>query len=64
MTVLGRRLPTGHHLMHYLCAVACVVLIVSIVVGFLPLVVLGAVFCGAMMVGMVWMMASMLVRRR
>jgi hypothetical protein len=64
MTVLGRQLSISHHLMHYLCAVACVAVIVAIVVGFLPLIVLGAIFCGAMMVSMVWMMVSRVVRHR
>jgi Flp pilus assembly protein TadB len=64
MTVLGRHLPTRHHLMFYACVGACVAVVAAIAIGFVPLVAVGAIFCGAMMVGMVWMMFSMMVKRR
>jgi hypothetical protein len=57
----------GHfaeHRSHLLaCAFAAVLIVTGIAVGFGALVVLGAVMCGVMMVGMVWMMVS-IVRHR
>jgi hypothetical protein len=41
------------------CALAGVLFITGIAVGTPVLVVLGALMCGAMMLGMVWMMVSM-----
>lgn len=41
------------------CGVAALLVVVAIVVSLPALAILGAVFCGVMMIGMVWMMFSM-----
>ena len=41
------------------CGVAALLVVVAIVFSLPALAVLGAVICGAMMIGMVWMMVSM-----
>jgi hypothetical protein len=41
------------------CGVAALLVVVAIVFSLPALAVLGAVFCGVMMIGMVWMMFSM-----
>ena len=46
------------------CGVAAVLVVVAIVFSLPALAVLGAVVCGAMMIGMVWMMFSMAIRAR
>jgi hypothetical protein len=52
-----------HHSHMVGCALAAVLIIVGIVVGASVLAVLGALMCGAMMIGMVWMMGSMARQR-
>ena len=64
MTVFGRHLHIGHHAMHYLCAVAAVLVISAVVLGAPVLALLGGLFCAAMMIGMVWMMFGMAAKRR
>jgi hypothetical protein len=49
----------GHHYMHAACGVAAVLIIAAFAFDIAPLAMLGALFCGAMMIGMVWMMVSM-----
>ena len=41
------------------CGVAALLVVLAIVFSLPALAVLGAVVCGAMMIGMVWMMVSM-----
>jgi hypothetical protein len=48
-----------HHSHTVACALAAVFIIGGVAVGQPVLAVLGAFLCGAMMVGMVWMMVSM-----
>jgi hypothetical protein len=49
----------AHHRLHMAgCALACVGLVVAATLFGLPiLAALGALMCGAMMIGMIWMMA-------
>ena len=48
------------HSSHMLvCGVAALLVVIAIVFSLPVLAVLGAVFCGVMMIGMVWMMFSM-----
>ena len=49
----------SHHYMHAACGIAMVLIVAAFLFGFAPLAVLGALFCGAMMIGMMWMMFSM-----
>lgn len=44
------------------CGLAAVLVVVAIVLSLPALAVIGAVLCGAMMIGMVWMMFSMASR--
>ena len=46
------------------CGVAALLVVVAIVFSLPALAVLGAVACGAMMIGMVWMMFSMAAKGR
>jgi hypothetical protein len=46
------------------CGVAALLVIAAIVFSVPVLAVLGAALCGAMMIGMVWMMFSMAARAR
>jgi hypothetical protein len=46
------------------CGVAAVLVVVAIVFSLPVLAVVGAVVCGAMMIGMAWMMFSMAIRAR
>lgn len=54
----------SHHYMHAACAAAAILVVAAIVFGVAPLAVAGALFCGAMMLGMVWMMVGMAGRHR
>ena len=55
----------AHHTSHLLGCVASGLLVVGAVVFGVPvLAAFGALFCGAMMVGMVWMMFSMASKGR
>jgi hypothetical protein len=54
-----------HHTSHLLGCGAAAVLVAVAIVFKLPIVgILGALVCGAMMVGMVWMMVSMASKSR
>jgi hypothetical protein len=64
MTVFRRQLHLGHHAMHYLCGIAAVAVIAAIILDAPVLAILGGFFCAVMMVGMVWMMVGMAVKRR
>lgn len=46
------------------CGVAALLVVVAIVFSLPALAVLGVVLCGAMMIGMVWMMVSMASKAR
>jgi hypothetical protein len=46
------------------CGVAALLVVVAIVFSLPAFAVLGAVLCGAMMIGMVWMMVSMASKAR
>jgi hypothetical protein len=58
MTAIRQHL-TEHRSHMVVCALAAVLFITGIAVGLPVLAVLGVLMCGAMMVGMVWMMVSM-----
>lgn len=49
----------GHHYMHAACGVAALLIIAAFLFDVAPLALVGVLFCGAMMIGMVWMMVSM-----
>jgi hypothetical protein len=53
------RSAVSSHYMHTACIVAAVLVLAAIVFGIAPLAILGALFCGAMMIGMMWMMVGM-----
>jgi hypothetical protein len=57
------RTHLGHHYVHAACGVAALLVVAAIVFGIAPLAILGALFCGAMMIGMVWMMVAMAIKR-
>jgi hypothetical protein len=50
--------------MHYACLIAVAAVVAAIVFGAPVLAFLGALFCVAMMAGMVWMMVGMARHRR
>jgi hypothetical protein len=55
----------AHHTSHLLGCMAAGLLVVGAIVFDVPiLAALGALFCGAMMIGMVWMMFSMASKGR
>ena len=55
----------GQHRSHLLgCGVAALLVVVAIVFKIPILGLLGALVCGAMMIGMVWMMVSMASKHR
>jgi hypothetical protein len=55
----------AHHPAHMLgCGIAALLVIAAIVFGLPVLAVFGAVFCGVMMIGMVWMMIAMVAKAR
>ena len=53
----------GHFAEHrshmFVCALAAVLIIIGVAVGVGELAIIGVAACGAMMIGMVWMMVSM-----
>lgn len=50
----------AHHRLHMIgCGVGCLSVITALIVGVPILAITGALLCGAMMVGMVWMMYAM-----
>ena len=54
----------AEHTSHLLvCGAAGVLVVVAIVLGLPILALFGALMCGAMMIGMVWMMFSMASKR-
>jgi hypothetical protein len=55
----------AQHPAHMLgCGIAALLVIAAIVFGLPVLAVFGAVFCGVMMIGMVWMMIAMVAKAR
>ena len=55
----------AQHPLHMLgCGVAALLVAAGIVFGLPVLAIFGAFFCGVMMIGMVWMMFSMVARAR
>jgi hypothetical protein len=55
----------AQHPSHMLgCGIAALLVIAAIVFSLPVLAVFGALFCGVMMIGMVWMMVSMASRAR
>jgi hypothetical protein len=55
----------AHHTFHLLaCGVAGLLVVAAIIFELPILAVFGALFCGAMMIGMVWMMFSMVSKGR
>jgi hypothetical protein len=55
----------AHHRVHLLgCALGAVLVVVALAFAVPVLAVFGALMCGAMMVGMVWMMVSMASKHR
>jgi hypothetical protein len=63
MNLIGKHLHSGHHAMQYLCGAAVVLVIAAVVLGAPALALVGGLFCAAMMIGMVWMMVVMGMRR-
>lgn len=57
MSTLRQQL--SHRYMQVGCGVAALLIVAAIVFGFAPLAIVGVLFCGAMMIGMVWMMVGM-----
>ena len=54
-----------HHPLHMaLCALACVAIVAGIVLGAPLIAIFGPLMCGAMMLGMVWMMVTMAGKAR
>ena len=64
MSAFTKHLHVGHHAMHYLCVLAIAMGIGAAVLGAPVLALFGGLFCAAMMVGMVWMMATAALKRR
>jgi hypothetical protein len=54
----------GHRLHLVGCALAGILVVMAAVFGLPVLAVLGVLFCGAMMIGMVWMMVAMGAKHR
>jgi hypothetical protein len=55
----------AQHPSHLLgCGVAALLVVAAIVFSLPVLAILGAVFCGTMMIGMVWMMVAMASKAR
>ena len=52
-----------HHAMHAVCGVAAIAVVAAIVFGVPLLGLVAVLFCGTMMVAMVWMMVGMAVKR-
>ena len=49
----------SHRYMHAACGIAAVLFVAAIILGAAPLAILAVLFCGTMMIGMVWMMVGM-----
>ena len=54
----------AHNYMRAACCVAALLIVAAFVFDIAPLALLAALFCGAMMIGMVWMMFGMAGKAR